>query len=442
MFDGMGPVRLDDAPTGVELAQVLEELPAGDLGDDLLLSSTVAAYRQVQWAQAQFLEKLAELDRRCTEAFPQPPPGKAPLHSAADEFAAAMSVAPGTADHLVDLSSYLTAKLPRTLEALRRGETDLAKAMVVMDITASLAPEARRRVEDLALAISRTTTPRQLRAKLAAEAIKADPEGAHQRHEQAKKDRRVESYADPDGMGTLVARGTAEQTTAIFNVLDAEARSPRRAGDDRTADQRRMDALHDIVVHGKRRRGGHARVEVQVVVALSTLLGGDDAPALLKGYGPITSEQARAIARDARWRRLVTDPFDGSLLDYGSKVYRPPARLAGHVKARDLTCVSPACARDSRTCQLDHTENFPAGGTAEGNLGPGCERHHNCKTHGGWQCEQIEPGVFQWTSPLGRRYTVDRQSLLPFTPEPEPPSRNAIEPQQTEPDDEQEPPAA
>lgn len=441
MFDDMGPVKLDDAPTGVELAQVLDEMPADELGDDMLLSATVAAYRQLQWAQAQLMGKLAELDKRCTEASPPPPPGKPPLHSAADEFSAAMSVAPGTADNLVNLAAYLTTELPRTLVALEKGDTDLQKAKVLMDVVWSLSPDARRRVEDLALQISRTSTARQLRAKLAAEAIKADPEAAQKRHEQATKDRRVENYQDPDGMGTLVAHGTAEQTTAIFSVLDAEARSPRHAGDTSTLDQRRMDALHDIVVNGKRRRGGHARVEVQVVVALSTLLGGDDAPALLKGYGPITSEQAREIARDARWRRLVTDPLDGSLLDYGSKVYRPPARLAGHVKARDLTCVNPTCARDSRTCQLDHTENFPGGGTAEGNLGPGCERHHNGKTHGGWQCEQIEPGVFQWTSPLGRRYTVDRQSLLPFTPEPEPPFRTETEQEQL-PDDEQEPPAA
>lgn len=45
-----------------------------------------------------------------------------------------------------------------------------------------------------------------------------------------------------------------------------------------------------------------SRTEVRVTVALSTLLGLDDAPADLAGYGPITAEAARALARDGTWR--------------------------------------------------------------------------------------------------------------------------------------------
>ncbi|WP_239374834.1 MULTISPECIES: hypothetical protein [unclassified Frankia] len=41
---------------------------------------------------------------------------------------------------------------------------------------------------------------------------------------------------------------------------------------------------------------------------------------------------ARQVAGDGVWRRLVTDPVDGKLLDYGQTTYRPPADLTRFVR--------------------------------------------------------------------------------------------------------------
>jgi hypothetical protein len=67
------------------------------------------------------------------------------------------------------------------------------------------------------------------------------------------------------------------------------------------------------------------RPAINVTVSLGTLLGCDDQPAHLDGYGPITAALARRLAADqtGSWRRLVTDE-NGRLLDYGRKTYRPP----------------------------------------------------------------------------------------------------------------------
>ena len=119
MFETVGPERLDDAPTGVELAGVLAEMAPAALSDGLLLSAAVAAHRQVAWAQARLLGMLAELERRCLAAFPPPPPGRSPSPDAADEFSAAAAMAPGTASHLVDLAQYLDQRLPRCLARSR-----------------------------------------------------------------------------------------------------------------------------------------------------------------------------------------------------------------------------------------------------------------------------------------------------------------------------------
>ncbi|MGB4690052.1 MAG: hypothetical protein WBH16_07590, partial [Candidatus Nanopelagicales bacterium] len=40
-----------------------------------------------------------------------------------------------------------------------------------------------------------------------------------------------------------------------------------------------------------------------------------------------------------------------------------------------------------------------------GNLGALCLRHHQLKTHGGWQLTESKPdGSCTWTSPAGRTY--------------------------------------
>jgi hypothetical protein len=152
------------------------------------------------------------------------------------------------------------------------------------------------------------------------------------------------------------------------------------------------------------------RIQVNVTVALSTLLGLDEDPVTLDGYGPISAVQARALAHGGVWRRLVTDPLSGAVLDVGRKRYRPPADLADHVRARDGRCAEPGCATPAERCDLDHTEEFFADGaqgeTSADNLGPLCHRANLLKTGGGFTLTQPEPGRFVWTTPAGLVYEV------------------------------------
>jgi hypothetical protein len=103
---------------------------------------------------------------------------------------------------------------------------------------------------------------------------------------------------------------------------------------------------------------------------------------------------------------------------------RPDDRLAHialrrHVQIRDRRCVAPGCRRPARRCQLDHTTDYARGGlTLAGNSGPLCLRDHVMKTEGGWQLEQPEPGLFHWTSPLGRSYWTRGEPIDPPDPDP------------------------
>ncbi|RMI09063.1 HNH endonuclease [Cellulomonas triticagri] len=178
------------------------------------------------------------------------------------------------------------------------------------------------------------------------------------------------------------------------------------------------DDLHTGVRSGARGCGGRRRAPVQVLVTvpLSTLIGEDDEPADLDGYGPVDAATARALAVGGVWRRLVTDPLSGAVLDVGRTRYRPTAAIAEHVLLRDRTCARPGCSTPARACDLDHVleyhlgpgdpEDCPLGTTCVANLAPLCRRDHRLKSDGGFHLVVVEPGVYDWITPTGHRYRV------------------------------------
>lgn len=109
------------------------------------------------------------------------------------------------------------------------------------------------------------------------------------------------------------------------------------------------------------RAGMRPGAEVLVTMSLSTLIGADNQPADLAGYGPIDPITARALAAGGVWRRLVHDDLSDTVLDVGRTRYRPPADLAEHVRIRDRRCVFPGCTIPAEHTDLDHTIDYHAG---------------------------------------------------------------------------------
>jgi hypothetical protein len=161
------------------------------------------------------------------------------------------------------------------------------------------------------------------------------------------------------------------------------------------------------------------RPQLQVIVPVGTLLGLTDQPGKLAGYGPIPASLARRIAADATWRRLLTDPTSGALLDYGRTTYRPPADLADFVMTRDRTCRFPGCRQPAHRCDLDHGTPYPTGETNPGNLCCLCRRHHRLKHETSWRFQRRPDGTILWNSPSGHRYLVEPERH-PWPTEPDP----------------------
>ncbi len=194
-------------------------------------------------------------------------------------------------------------------------------------------------------------------------------------------------------------------------------------GELRSADQRRADALVQLILTGEAmgaaELGGAQplRPLIQVSVALSTLLGLDQQPADLDGLGPIPAALARRLADDpsGTWRRLLTDER-GQLLDYGRSTYRPPAALADHITARDRTCRFPHCTRRAATSEIDHRIAWADGGpTNEANLHVLCPRHHHLKHDTTWQVVRQADGITRWTDPTGRHHDQPPDHYPPDT---------------------------
>ena len=155
------------------------------------------------------------------------------------------------------------------------------------------------------------------------------------------------------------------------------------------------------------------RPTVNVTIDLPTILGLAENPGQLAGYGPIPASVARKIAADGRWKRFVTDPIKGTLLDYGRETYEPPQDLQDFLIARDRTCRFPGCQQPAHLGDLDHVVPWDSGGvTSAENLGALCRRHHNLKTHSDWKLINHEDGACTWISPSGHKYFVPARPVL------------------------------
>jgi hypothetical protein len=301
------------------------------------------------------------------------------------------------ADRLA-LAARLVDVLPASLDALESGVIDLYQAESIADLTETLTPEKAQEVEALALVKAPQQTGANLRQYLRRQVIKVDPEGAAERAKAKKADRCAGLVSEEDDMAKFFVYLCADKALAIKNRIDKLARDLH---DDRTMDQRRADVVCDLLL-GK---PSNVQAHIYVTVPITMLLGLDNQPGELAGYGPITADLVREIAGDATWHRLLTDPESGALLDFGTKTYRPPAALRRFIKARDKTCRTPGCMQPADRCDIDHTKPFPEGPTSPCNCGLTCRRHHRMKQHPDWNLAQPTPGTFVLTTPTGRSYT-------------------------------------
>ncbi|MFE5875662.1 DUF222 domain-containing protein [Rhodococcus sp. NPDC056506] len=377
------------------------------------------------------------------------------------EIASILSITEYAAQKMIALGCDLRWRLPHVAAAFACGDIDLAKATALSEALANVSEHVLDEIERLLVDGACRATGNKLKARARGLIARHDPDGVRARRVRAEADRDVRTCASHDGMSTLDGMLPAVGAQTLATRL--RAMSMQVCGfDPRTFGQRRADALIalaegktslDCQCDGDCTRRDDSKTSalpiatILVGVNASTLLGFDDLPGYLQGYGHIDADLARAIAADSTWQRVLTRaPSEvqrcsnagtvGPVIDVGRSMpspavlpdvarghrstrdngsrrtectYRPSAALAKIVRTRDGTCRFPNCVVRSDSCDIDRTVPFdhgsPAQGgpTAERNLACLCRKHHRLKTIGGWSVKQIGGGHLEWEDPSGRR---------------------------------------
>ncbi|MEU6144173.1 DUF222 domain-containing protein [Streptomyces sp. NPDC047081] len=426
---------LRDLVPSPEGAGVLGGIEVGELSARGRIDALVVLERYVAWLQAKQVEVLAAIAAHADVPESEVLAAGGDLgdvfdaswDGAVEEVACALRLANQTAAQRLRVAGLLAGRHRATVGLLGGGEISYLQAQALAEQLEVLDDDVAGQVEAVMVGKMPGLAVGQTRAALRREVHRADPDGAEVRHRRRARERMVQHYPQEDGMALFGAVLPAQQTALMEQAVDGHAAG--YADDGRTLDQKRADALFDLVVNrpgvggssgsvsapASGSRGGRASVVVQVTVPYDILLGAEDGPAELKGYGPITGGQARelAFAPGSVWRRLLTEPESGLLVKADPTSYRPTAETARHVIARDQYCAFPSCRMPARRCDLDHVRPFDhwhperGGQTVPENLQPLCRRHHRLKTHHpGWGVTRdLCTGTSTWTAPTGHMYT-------------------------------------
>ncbi|WP_166348793.1 HNH endonuclease signature motif containing protein [Phytoactinopolyspora limicola] len=473
---GVDGSRFAGVVPGTELAVALDAArPAGLSVHEL--ADTVAAWeRMIAWCAAKQAEAVAELTHR-RELRPDDGGGRfSSLHPVPVTAAALCVVWPWTkpqAEKLVDQAVTLVEDYPGVHRALDEGRLDVSKARIVTRALTKCDPDVAALIQKAVLPFVHTWTEVKLSRVINELLHELDTAGTKRRHRQARDRRGVWVEPGEDGMAWLIAYLPAEEATAIMAALNAATthnphpghgsgttRNPHpeqdthtehgarteqdpRTGRDtrtehgaRTRGQRRADALASFgwmslttghlggrecascgAPAGTRLSTTHARpVTVNLTLPMSTLLGLDEHPAHLDGYGPIDADTTRTLAATGVWRWVGTHPAGGHALNYGTTRYTPPQELVDFVLLRDRECIAPGCHHPAQRCEIDHRTPWPNGPTSACNCSALCKPCHIQKHRAGWTIQHLGNGRQQWTSPTGHTSTVTLPRIAPNTP--------------------------
>lgn len=390
-----------------------------------LIDRVADADRVIAHLQARQLADMAafaDLRRRGRAAAWPEHAGEITHDGVNDELGLARGISPVTAACHLHLGQVLLRDFPCCFAALAAGEIGLHAARVIVAETDVLTPE-QRRVTDEAVALeAMRLTPGQVREAVRARVLAADPQAAHKRAAKARQDVRVGLVRKPDGMGMVFAVLPAEQALGVFQSLDQHARAQRQGGDERSLQRLRGDCLVARVTglvpgSATEQRGAKPGVRLNVVISAATLLGLDDHPAVLSGYGAITPAVLADILADAdTWvRRMFTDPVDGQVLTIDSRARKVEGLLRTFVRARDgHTCRRPYCTNPIR--DVDHIHQYAQHGRTNAANSDGlCQPCHLTRHRLGWTLEADADGTrVWWTTPTGHSYASDPPPALGY----------------------------
>ena len=341
---------------------------------DALAEDLVDIRRAIDRLEAEFLRRLHRFDR---------------AHGAqADGGVSTVSWLRSHCGMTVKAAAYRVhlartlGELPATLDSARAGRASFGNVAMIAHLAEDVGVVQVAPLERILVGAAETLDPGGMRVLMQATRLRLDPDGVLADDNHAHERRWFE--CDQTYGGVFVLRGEldAESGAVVKTAIDALSHG-LASGEQRTASQRRADALVDLAAMQLRcgvHRDAHGqRPHLTVTVSAETLRSGADVqPAGLGGVGPIHPETARRLACDAV-RSMVSvaaaAPVDGSAstagttravpLSVGRATRTIPAPIRTALHLRDQGCRFPGCDRPPAWTDGHHIVHWADGGPTE-----------------------------------------------------------------------------
>jgi hypothetical protein len=390
------------------------------------------------------------------------------------ELGCVLRMSDGSAARLIGDALDLRHRLPLIWAAAQAGQVPAYQARHIAKATRHLSA-AQAAVVDQRIARSLGAVSwGRLQTLLEAAILAADPEGAERAAAAAAQERFVRlGHTSQHGLKLIIARAAAGDAIWFKATIDRIADILARQGDTDTADIRRSKAIGILAQPAQALRllcqhqdddwngpeepsdpdqllvedepptadsapqeeATHQRLQIMpspfnpdkarpraiiyVHLAAEALTAGTGITRV-ENVGPVLLNRLHMLLGDRctiNLKPVIDLPAGHIPLD----CYEIPASLREQLLLRYPADVFPYANLVSRSIDIDHTIPYlspdrggPPGQTRIGNLGPHRRRHHNLKTHGGWQVRQPEPGTWLWRSPHGRIYLVNASGTHPL----------------------------
>ncbi len=348
---------------------------------------------------ATYVREQLELDSRLSRTA-----GEEQHRAMVAEVALARRVSTLSASSWLADAFTLDDTCPATLAALGRGEVSLWAARQISSQVSLLGDLALRHLADeLIAAEAPGLTAGQVKQLARTRVVDVDPAAADARAAAARADRYVTATAGDDADGFLTAKLPAEQVLACWNAVHDHATAVYAGGDleGRSVSRIMCDTLVERLTGISQPR--KIKTQVNLVMTDRTLIGLEEKPGQLIGFGPIPPDTARLIAAtgDTWVRRLYTDPVDGSAVLSDTRARRFNGAVRDLIVLRDQHCRGPRCP--TGIADIDHIREHAKGGRTSVRNGQGLSRGcHTLRDHPGVTASRDpESNATTWTLPSG-----------------------------------------
>ncbi len=280
-------------------------------------------------------------------------------------------------------------ELPRTEAAFARGELSYQHVAVLARTAEHVGVQAVRQAETSLLKAAETMDPGQLVAVAKDFEHRADAEASLREANRAYERRYLHVGEPVNGLVRVDGLLDTEGGAIVRNALNS--RMLPNKDDDRTAGQRRADALVDLCRPGARSMSEDAiapRVLLVIKASADTLAKTAGAPGgEIEGGGTIPADTVRRLACDTAITRFVSTGELQAEITHASRTIKPATRRA--LAARDQHCVFSGCDRRPAWCDGHHLRFWADGGpTTPDNLALLCRPHHRKVHEDGWTLER------------------------------------------------------